>query len=971
LPNVKELTPLKSEGNVAAPIDRAISFGPFCLRPAAHLLLEADTPVHIGVRALDLLIVLVERAGEVVTKDELFARAWPGVTVDEGNLRTQVNLLRKVLRDGQAGARYLMTVPGRGYRFVAPLSITETSKPVEPPAPAIESASGLPIRLTRLIGRADDVSDIVGRLNRHRFVTITGSGGIGKTSVALAVAQQAATSYGDGVYVVDCAPLLGASLVAQKLALTLGLQIAADDPTDRLVAFLRGKRILIVLDCCERLVEAAAVLVENLLKGAAGIGILATSREPLRAEGEIVYRLHPLEIPAASIDLTAHDALTYPAVELFVERVTSSVGRFELSDTDAPVVADICRRLDGIALAIELAAGRVDVFGLLGVAARLEDWVRLLTHGRRTALPRHQTLAATLDWSYDALSEPEQATLRRLSVFAGRFTFEAAQAVATDDSLIASNIVEVVASLVSKSLLNADVTTAIGHYRLLDTTRAYALMKLTESGEFDRTARRHAKYIQYLLESASADTETSSSMAAAARLSAGSKLVDEARAVIDWAFSAGGNIELGIALTVASVPLWTHLSLNGECCQYVERALLAGKTIFGQNDHREMQLLTALGAALVWTKGPGREADAAFTSALKIAESLADADYQIRVLWGLWSSHFNSGRIRMSLDTAKRFRDVAANHDDTAATLVGERTIGMSLFYLGDHTNARHHAESVLRRSFRPKDRAHIIVRFQFDPRIVCRTLLSKLLWAQGFPDQAMDEAHGAIEEATTVGHAMSLALALAQGACPVALLSGDLTAADRFIDLLLKHTVEHALDLWHAWGRCFGAMLHIARGSTDDGLKALHSALDELPQGAFFAHYAGIHATLAEALGRVGAISRGHATIDEALMRSERDEERWYMAEFLRIKGELFRLEDTPKAMRQAEELFQRSRDCGRQQEALSWELRASISLARLHQGQGRIIEARDALAPIYSRFKEGFQTADLKAAKALMALL
>jgi predicted ATPase len=604
------------------------------------------------------------------------------------------------------------------------------------------------------------------------------------------------------------------------------------------------------------------------------------------------------------------------------------------------------------------------------VAARLEDRFRLLTHGRRTALPRHQTLAATLDWSYDALSELEQAILCRLSVFAGRFTFEAARAVATDDSLIASNIVEVVASLVSKSLLNADVTTAIGHYRLLDTTRAYALIKLRESGEFDRTARRHAKYIQYLLESARADTETSSSMTVAARLSAESKLVDEARAVIDWAFSASGDIELGIALTVASVPLWTHLSLNGECCQYVERALLAGRTIFGQNDRREMQLLTASGAALVWTKGPGRQADAAF-SALKIAESLDDADYQIRVLWGLWSSHFNSGRIRMSLDTAKKFRDVAANHGDTAATLVGERTIGMSLFYLGDHTNARHHAESMLRPSFRPKDRADIIVRFQFDPRIVCRTLLSKLLWAQGFPDQAMDEVHGVIEEATTIGHAMSLAFALAQGACPVALLSGDLTAADRFINLLLKHTAEHALDLWHAWGRCFGAMLHIARGSTDDGLKALHTALDELPQGAFFAHYAGIHAILAEALGRVGAISRGHATIDEALMRSERDEERWYMAEFLRIKGELFRLEDTPKAMREAEELFQHSRDCGRQQEALSWELRASISLARIHQGQGRIIEARDALAPIYSRFKEGFQTADLKAAKALMALL
>jgi len=950
-----------------APIDRAVSFGPFCLRPAAHLLLEAGAPVHIGVRALDLLIVLIEAAGEVVTKDELFARVWRGVTVDEGNLRTQVALVRKVLRDGQGGARYLMTVPGRGYRFVAPLSITEKAKPVEPRAP-IESVSGLPTRLTRLIGRSDDVGDIVGLLNRHRFVTITGPCGIGKTSVALAVAEQAATSYDDGVCGVDCAPLLGASLVARKLASTLGLEIAIDDPTRGLAAFLRGKRVLIVLDCCERVIEAAAVLVENLLKGAAGIGILATSREPLRAEGEIVYRLAPLEIPPASIDLTANDALTYPAVQLFVERVRSSVGGFELNNTDAPIVADICRRLDGVALAIELAAGRVDVFGLLGVAARLEDRVRLLTHGRRTALPRHQTLAATLDWSYDALSEPEQAALRRLSIFAGCFTLDSAQAVVTNDSVISSDVVEVVASLVSKSLISADVTTAIGHYRLLDTTRAYVLRKLGESGEFDYTARRHAKHIQYLLERASADAETSSSTAAATRLSAESKLIDEARAGIGWAFSDAGDIELGIALTVASFPLWTHLSLHGECFRYVEQALLAGETIFGQNDYRQMQLLTALGAALVWTKGSGSEADVAFTNALKIAEALDDADYQIRILWGLWSSHFNSGRIRMSLDTAKKFRDVAANHGDTAATLVGERTIGMSLFYLGDHTNSRHHAESMLRRYSTPKDRADTIVRFQFDPRIVCRTLRAKILWPQGFPDQAIEEINGVLEEAMAVGHAMSLALALAQGACPVSLLSGDLTAAGRFIDLLLKHAAENALDLWHAWGRCFGAMLVIARGSTDDGLKALRNALDELPQGAFFAQYAGIHAVLAETFGRVGAISRGHATIDEALTRSERDAERWYVAEFLRVKGELFRLEDTPTATRKAEEQFQRSLNCARQQEALSWELRTSISLARLHQKEGRIIEAWEALEPVYGRFREGFQTADLRVAKALM---
>ncbi len=307
------------------------------------------------------------------------------------------------------------------------------------------------------------------------------------------------------------------------------------------------------------------------------------------------------------------------------------------------------------------------------MAARLEDRARLLTHGLRTALPRHQTIAATLDWSYDALSGSEQAVFRRLSVFAGSFTLDAAQAVTTDDLVVSSDAVEIVASLVSKSLLNADVTTAIGQYRLLDTTRAYALGKLTDSGEFGQTGRRHAKYIEYLLQKASSDAATSSSVALAAQLSSESKLVDEARAVIDWAFSADGDIESGIALTIASVPLWTHLSLNGECCRYVEQALRAGKQIFGRNDRREMQLLAALGAALVWTQGPGPEADAAFTNAMKIADLLDDADYQIRILWGLWSSHFNSGRIRTSLEyreTAPRRRGKPRRHRGSA----GRRT---------------------------------------------------------------------------------------------------------------------------------------------------------------------------------------------------------------------------------------------------------------------------------------------------------
>jgi predicted ATPase/DNA-binding winged helix-turn-helix (wHTH) protein len=953
----------RSSGSVpAVPDDRAISFGPFCLRPAQQLLLEADTPVRIGARALDLLVALVERAGEVVTKDELFARVWPGLSVDEGNLKTQMALVRKALRDGQAGARYLVSVPGRGYRFVATLSISQTPQIIEPQAPP-KVQPALPTRLTRLIGRVGVVSEIVSRLQRSRLITIIGPGGIGKTSVAFAVAEQAAALYDDGICVVDCASLLDGSLVARKLVSTLGLEIAANDPIRGLVAYLRSKRTLIILDCCERVVDAVAVLVENLLQGASGIRILATSREPLRAEGEGVYRLPPLEIPFASTGLTAADALSYPAVQLFVERAASSADRFELLDGDANVVADICRKLDGIALAIELAAGRVDVFGLLGVAARLDDRVRLLTHGRRTAMPRHQTLTAMLDWSYDVLPEAEQVVLRRLAVFVGDFTLDAAHAIAMDDFGASDDIAEIVGSLVSKSLLSADVSTATGLYRLLDTTRAYALKKLAESNEFHQTARRHAAHILDRLERANADAANTR---VTGWLSVESARTDEVRKAIDWAFAAGGDVESGIALVVASIPMWTRLSLNGECRRYTERALLAVGT-GGEDDLREMQLLAALGAALIYTKGICPEAETAWARALKIAQARNDTDYQFRVLWGMWSGHFNSGQYREALKFAERLRDVAADSAETSATLVGHRIIGLTLLYLGEITEARRHTEFFLRGYVRPRDRSHII-RFQFDQRVVGRIMLAWILWAQGFPDQAMREADGVIEEASSVGHAMSLALALAQAGCTLSLLSGDLAAMERFTSLLLKHSTEHALDLWHDWGKCFGAMLLMARGNTDDGLRTLQKILDEVPQGAFFVQSAGVQWTMAESLGKVGDVSSALATIDKAIARSDRHEERWGIAEYLRVKGDLLRLKNTAATTREAEEVFQSSLDWARREETLSWELRTSVSLARLYQGEGRIAEAHDVLSSIYARFEEGFQTADLKAAKALL---
>ena len=345
------------------------AFGPFRLRAKRRLLLKGDQLVPIGSRALEILIALIERSGELITKEELFARAWPHTVVEESSLRAQVAALRKVLRDDSDDSPYVLAVPGQGYRFVGSVSQAQTGLSSRVTA----RIGNLPVRLTPVVGRAETIELLETRLQRCRFVTLIGPGGVGKTTVAVATAAQAAESYQDGVYFFDASALTESSLLPGVLASSLGVSIIANDVADGLTQELQSKQLLIVLDNCERIAEATARLAERILKAAPAVRLLVTSREPLRAEGESVHRLAPLDAPPAAAGLTAAEARRFSAVELFVERAASTREGFQLLDPDAAVVADVCRQLDGLPLAIELAAGRVDAYGLRGIAQRLDD----------------------------------------------------------------------------------------------------------------------------------------------------------------------------------------------------------------------------------------------------------------------------------------------------------------------------------------------------------------------------------------------------------------------------------------------------------------------------------------------------------------------------------------------------------------------------------------------------------------------
>src|SRR3954468_8519968 len=352
---------------------QAIAFGPFRLLPAQRLLLEGDNPVRLGSRAFDILATLLERPGEVIGKDELVSRAWPKTFVEDSNLKIQVSALRRTLGDGQGGRRYIATIPGRGYNFVAPVRFEKPPQSPLPATTALAAAHNLPLAATRVIGRADVVATLVSRLAQERLLTIVGPGGMGKTTVALAVAESMIGDYEQGVWLVDLAPLGDPRLVPSAVATVLGLEVRTENPLPGLVAGLRDKRMLLLLDNCEHVIDAAASLGAGVLTGVPRVNILATSREPLGVAGEHEHRLGPLGSPPTSSGLTAAEAAAFPAVQLFVERVTGIVDDFALTDANALLVSEICSRLDGLPLAIEFAAPRVEVLGVEGLAVGLDD----------------------------------------------------------------------------------------------------------------------------------------------------------------------------------------------------------------------------------------------------------------------------------------------------------------------------------------------------------------------------------------------------------------------------------------------------------------------------------------------------------------------------------------------------------------------------------------------------------------------
>lgn len=952
----------------ASEAPESFEVGRFRIFPRHREVLADGQPLQLGGRAFDVLVTLIEANGAVVSKDELMRRVWPDRIVEENNLHAQIRTLRRAL----SGYDVIRTIVGRGYQFKGKIHASASRSDrmeAEPPfqiSGAVRTRTNLPASTSDLIGRHGEMEEVIGLVANHRLVTLTGPGGIGKTRLAFEVARQLLPEFADGVWVAELAPFSDPQLVSGTVASALRLELMSGIVSpERLAAALGSKMVMLVLDNCEHVIDAAAEVVEDLLHANPALRVIATSREPLRAESERLYRVPPLAVPTENAP-TLGDALRHGAVALFVARIQAADLHFSLDRQTASAIAAICRRLDGIPLALELAAARAAALGLQQVASQLDNRFSLLSGGRRTALQRHQTLRATLDWSYDLLSEWERAVLRRLAIFAGSFTLASANAAVAGSGVLSSDVIDGLANLAAKSLVMADVDCDTAHYRLLETTRAYAREKLVESGELQEVARRHAAHYRDRCEQAEAEWQ----MRPAAEWQAeyGTQIAD-VRAALDWCFSPDGNMATGVALTAAAVPLWCQLSLVEECRERVEQALSHITDASDRHAQVEMQLEAALGLALFHTKGSTHQTGAAWTRALAIADRLRNTEYQLRALWGLWSYRITCAQYRAALAHAQRFRRLAAKQPDPGDRLIADRMVGTVLRYTGDLANARRHIERMLGQYIDPLHRSHMI-RFVWDQRVAGEMVLAVVLWLQGFPDQAMRTARRTVESARKRDHAISLCYALSSAACPIALRTGDLAAAKCYISMLLEHSEKLEMRVWQAEGRCLKAALLLIRGQLNRGLQLLRTALGELLETGSILRYSAFQGVLAEGLAAVGQVAEGRAAVDEALARAAINDEHWCMAELLRVKAQLILLENASNAPAAAENHFRQALHLAKRQGALSWELRAATGLARMWRDRGRSEEARELLTAVYNRFTEGFETADLKTARALLTL-
>jgi predicted ATPase/DNA-binding winged helix-turn-helix (wHTH) protein len=928
----------------------SLSFGPFRLNGDARLLEKDGEPFNLGSRALELLIALAERAGEVVSKRDLMARVWDGLTVDEGSLRFQVATLRKALGDGIDGARYISNVPGRGYCFVAAIAAGDPGA-TAPAEPARLRRQQVPRAPVNMIGREAIVDYITANLLAYRFVTIHGPGGIGKTTVATSVASAESARFDDNVIFLDLATIKDASLVVGALASALGLLVDSSDPTPAILAMLRDMRALIVLDSCEHVIEQAAALSENIHRNAPDVALLATSREPLRIVGERVVRLAPLDLPPPGDTIPASGLMKFPAARLFAERAVAAGLDAGLNDVDAATIVEICHALDGMPLAIEIAASRAGQHGLAETAQLLDGRFRLRWRGLRSAMPRHQTLYETLDWSFELLSEPEKLALQRLSVFPGFFTLDAVRAIMPDCGHQANMLGEVLEGIVAKSMISVDLCDDVARYRLLDTTRTFAQAKLAESGGTREVAAAHARYVADRL--AAFDFPA---LALRGETREATDLLGDLRVALPWAFSEDGDRATALRIAAFCGHFLIPFSLFDEAGRWIAHAL----SILDESEREstlEMDLDAAYGAVLLMTQTNGDRAGAVLERALVIAERLGDARVQYRLIYCLQLLRLNAGEFHYLMPMARRLEALSDSIGEPHCATSSLQMVATAYALTGDQRQAQLLFERVVKERSASDPVSPSDYAFVGDPWIG----FAITLWLRGFPDQA-------VRAAKLISTDFPSVLFSCMGLASAAVIFreiGDHASADLAGAKLREKARRYSMMPYQAVALGFAGQSLLERGKFTDAIERLREALGLLRVREYSVYGAIFARSLVRAYCRTGQTEEARHIVDARLEQINSIGESYEQPEWLRIRAEI---EAGAGATAAAESSFRASIELARKQGALSWELRSEMGLARLLLDQGQGEEAGSRLEAVLAQFHEGFATHDLVSASSLL---
>ena len=923
---------------------RGLSFGPFELLFGQRELRRDGVVLPLGSRALDILVYLAARPGEVIAKKELIDRVWSDVNVEEGSLRVHVAAIRKALGDGKFGNRYIANIQGRGYSFVGSViglddSATHT---------AVQQSHGtLPARPRRMIGRGPVLNEVRDSLREERFVTLLGPGGIGKTTIAVSVGHAMAEEFDGEVYFVDLGSLADPGDVVRAIGTSLGLVLKSSEANVELIDLIRSRKLLIILDSCEHVIEAVASVAEQVFQGAGQVYLLATSRELLRVEGEHCYRVLPLDSPPANSEQTADALLGYPAAQLFVERVMARGGNFALTDGEAPFVAELCRRLDGLPLAIELAAGPVAALGVRSTVARLVSRLELLKLGHRTVVPRHQTLKATLDWSYDLLSNVERIVFRRIARFVGHFSLEGARYVAGEQDCVEAEIFDAIAGLVEKSLMATRLDQGEPQYRLLDTTRAYALEKLDQHAEFDAVSLRHAEYVIGYLES---QKEVLSALPGAERVAAYSDQLSNVCAALEWSFGPRGDDETATRLAAASTQMFLELSLLIECRVWAERAMVRlGKPY--QNPRRAMEISASLSLAMMHIEVNDQRVRTAFGTALELAIDRGDLACELRILSGLFMYSHWTMDLRGATDIAVRSNKLASKTGDPDDMALSEAMLAASDHLLGNHLAAQLHCEAGLRHlASGPRSRTEP---YPFHYTSFLLVGMARSLLYRGLLDQSLDYAKRARDEGKRSGNPATFCRSLAL-VLPAFLTMADLRQSDQYIRELSDLAAAHSLMPYSAIATGLKGQWLLLQNNSIDGVHLLKSALEELHAQRHEMLNMDFTCDLAAALVDLGEHEQALILTVNAIEQQQRAGKFLHMPALFRTKG-LILTSRSVEDDAEAERSLMLSIDWAKRHSAALFELKAASDLAEFLLGRRRVPEAYKHITAALGRMPDG----------------